>query len=341
MPSVAASTATRRIHNPASRTASMMAGARPEPHIPPSEAANAQLKLRACRCPCSMRPFPVRRTLGVKLGLAFAAVLAIMLSSLGLVLLKSAHAADAYERAVAWKSALEGANAQAAGTRQQQSSQALYVATGEVRYKREWQAGVEAAEAAGAAVEKLHDPKIAEISRTATEADRKHDESVNDKLFPAMERGDAAGAHAALLLADKYVRIPLQAQLKIGAYVSSRQKQDIAVAQAASASAKRFGLIAGLFATILAGLIAFTISRGIRRAAAEVLDRLSLLERDDATALQAALDAVAAGDLTQSVVADTPAIENPGEDELGDIGRATNGIRDRLHASVGAYNEMR
>src|SRR3954447_6096137 len=131
----------------------------------------------------TMPSFPVRRTLGVKLGLAFAAVLAIMLSSLGLVLLKSSQAADAYERAVAWKSAIEGANAQAAGTRQQQSSQALFVATGEARYKREWLGGVESAEAAGAAVEKLNDPHIAEISKTATEADREHDASVNDKLF--------------------------------------------------------------------------------------------------------------------------------------------------------------
>ena len=77
-----------------------------------------------------MSSLRLRRTLGVKLGLAFAAVLAIMLASLGMVLLKSSHAADAYERAIGWKAAVEGAANQAAGTRQQQSSQALYVATG-------------------------------------------------------------------------------------------------------------------------------------------------------------------------------------------------------------------
>src|SRR3954447_25151427 len=156
----------------------------------------------------TMPSFPVRRTLGVKLGLAFAAVLAIMLSSLGLVLLKSSQAADAYERAVAWKSAIEGANAQAAGTRRQQSAQALYVATGEARYKREWQAGGAAGEKTRVAVAALHHPAATRIAAGATEADREHDASVTGKLFPAMARGDAVAAHQALLLADRYVRIP-------------------------------------------------------------------------------------------------------------------------------------
>src|SRR4051812_48776968 len=187
----------------------------------------------------------LRRTLGVKLGLAFAAVLAIMLASLGMVLLKSSHAADAYERAIAWKTAVEGAAKQAAGTRQQQSSQALYVATGDKRYKAEWEQGVEIAETAGKSVEALHDPQVTKIAQTATAADEKHDETVNTKLFPAMARGDYAAAGEALKLADRYVRIPLKAQEKIGAYVSEQQREDIDAAKAASAASRRFGLLAG------------------------------------------------------------------------------------------------
>src|SRR3954447_4280300 len=187
----------------------------------------------------TMPSFPVRRTLGVKLGLAFAAVLAIMLSSLGLVLLKSSQAADAYERAVAWKSAIEGANAQAAGTRQQQASQALYVATGEARYKREWQVGVEAAEQAGAAVQALHDPVIGKLAAGASDADREHDASVHDQLFPAMQAGDHAAALSALAQADKYVRVPLAAQEHIGAYVQKRQNEDVATAKSAASAARR------------------------------------------------------------------------------------------------------
>ncbi len=140
----------------------------------------------------------LRRTLGLKLGLAFAAVLAIMLASLGMVRLKSSSASHAYERAIGWTAAVEGAANQAAGTRQQQAAQALYVATGDVRYKREWQQGVDKSEKAGAAVEALHDPQVTKIAQTATEADRKHDTSVNEKLFPAMAAGDYAAANEAL-----------------------------------------------------------------------------------------------------------------------------------------------
>src|SRR4051794_18354326 len=99
-----------------------------------------------------MRPLRLRRTLGVKLGLAFAGVLAVMLASLALVLVKSSEASHAYGRALAWKTAVKGAARQAAGTRQQQASQALYVATGEPRYKQEWEAGVAISDKASAAV---------------------------------------------------------------------------------------------------------------------------------------------------------------------------------------------
>src|SRR3954453_2352079 len=105
-----------------------------------------------------MRPLRPRRTLGFKLGVAFAAVLVTMLASLTLVLVKSQHAADAYERAIHWKAAVAGAAGQAAGTRQQQAAQALYVATGKPRYKREWQQGVATAEAHGKAVEAAAEP---------------------------------------------------------------------------------------------------------------------------------------------------------------------------------------
>src|SRR5687767_860237 len=114
-----------------------------------------------------MPSLSLRRTLGLKLGLAFAAVLAVLLGSLGLVLIKTSNAAEAYERAIAWKDAIAGASNQAAGTRQQQASQALYVATGEARFKTEWEEDVAIAERSGAAVEKLNDPTVTKIAQTA------------------------------------------------------------------------------------------------------------------------------------------------------------------------------
>jgi methyl-accepting chemotaxis protein len=288
-----------------------------------------------------MRTPPIRLTLGLKLGLAFAGVLLVMLCSLVMVLVQSGKASTAYRQAIHWNDAVSGSAAQAAGTRQQQAAQALYVATFEPRYKAEWQAGVEKAEAAAKSVEALHDPTVTRISRGATAADEHHDASVNKQLFPAVARGDHAAALQALALADKYVRVPLQAQEEIERYVSRRQATDVARAKTAAASAKRAGIIAGLLGTLLAIVITVLVSRGVRRAATGVLERLRSLEANDATELRRGLDAVAAGDLTRSVVADTPAIENPGSDEIGQIAVATNGIRERIVGSVDAYNTMR
>src|SRR5215470_3457517 len=136
-----------------------------------------------------MRP-PFRLTLGLKLGLAFAAVLGVMLISLAVVVVQSGKADAAYKKAIAWNDAVEGASQQAAGTRQQQSAQALYVATFQPRYKQEWLAGVDKSEAAAKAVEKLNDPTITKIARGATAADEHHDATVNKLLFPAVARGD-------------------------------------------------------------------------------------------------------------------------------------------------------
>src|SRR3954465_14443233 len=107
----------------------------------------------------------LRRPPGLNLGLAFAAVLAVMLGSLAVVLVKASAASHSYEEAVAWKAAVEGSAQQAAGTRQQQAAQALYVATGDIRYKREWEAGVAAAEKAGAARGAPQHPERGEISK--------------------------------------------------------------------------------------------------------------------------------------------------------------------------------
>ena len=100
------------------------------------------------------------------------------------------NAAEAYERAIAWKDAVAGASNQAAGTRQQQASQALFVATGEARYKREWEQGVAIAERSGAAVEKLNDPPITELA----DGDRGRPQARRVRHRPALP-GDGARRH--------------------------------------------------------------------------------------------------------------------------------------------------
>jgi methyl-accepting chemotaxis protein len=283
----------------------------------------------------------LRRTLGLKLALAFAGVLALMLGSLVLVVAQSGKADSGYRHASRWNQAVVGAAQQAAGVRGKQSSQALYEATSDPRYKTEWEASEKIADGNAKAVEALHDPTISKILSAAEAADHQYDATVNGVLFPAVARGKHAAAQQALVTADRLGRVQLTALANIEAYLSRRQAADVAAAKSASASGRRAGIIVGLLATLLAiALVAF-VSRSIRLSAARVLDRLRQLEEHDAKELRAGLDAIAAGDLTRTVAVDTPAIENPGADELGQIATATNGIRESLHASVESYNVMR
>src|SRR5689334_7753648 len=126
-----------------------------------------------------MRPIRFRRSLGLKLALAFAAVLAVMLGSLVLVRVETGRAEDAYRHALSWRGAIAGAAEQAAGTRQQQAAQALYVATFQPRYKREWEAGVAKSDGGATQVQALHDPTVGRISAGATAADHRHDDTVH------------------------------------------------------------------------------------------------------------------------------------------------------------------
>src|SRR4051812_20338335 len=128
-------------------------------------------------------PLSLPRTIRVKLALAFAGVLGVMLASLGLVRVETDRAEHAHSSALAWHTAIAGASEQAAGTRQQQAAQALYVATFNPRFKREWEAGVTVADAGGKQVQALHDPVIGKIAAGATAADHRHDDAVHNQLF--------------------------------------------------------------------------------------------------------------------------------------------------------------
>src|SRR3954454_18283927 len=114
-----------------------------------------------------MRPIRLRRSLGLKLSLAFAGVLAVMLGSLLLVRVETGRADDAYQHALSWRGAIAGAAQQAAGTRQQQAPQALYVPTFQKRYKAEWEAGVAMGDARDKKVQIFHDPTISRIAAGA------------------------------------------------------------------------------------------------------------------------------------------------------------------------------
>ncbi len=126
-----------------------------------------------------------------------------------------------------------------------------------------------------------------------------------------------------------------------GTPAGERRAEAVARARAASASQRTVGIVAGLLATLLAAGTGVLARRAIGRPMASVLACLAVIEQHDVPELHAALDAVAAGDLSRALTPLARRIENPGVDELGQIGRAVNSIRGGIHGSMSAYNALR
>ncbi len=97
--------------------------------------------------------------------------------------------------------------------------------------------------------------------------------------------------------------------------------------------------------TLLAAGVGFgflaVIARGMMRTLRDARDRLEMLRDHCTTDLKLALEAVANGDLTVGVTPVTPLITRLPNDELGDLARAINGLRDNTVGSVEAYEESR
>jgi methyl-accepting chemotaxis protein len=106
-------------------------------------------------------------------------------------------------------------------------------------------------------------------------------------------------------------------------------------------SGRTFVLVALILAVLLGVGLAFALSRSILRGVRDVLDRISSLRDVCITGLRDGIAAVAKGDLTVEVVPKTEPIERIGNDEIGDVARAVNEIREGTVTAIGAYNETR
>ena len=115
----------------------------------------------------------------------------------------------------------------------------------------------------------------------------------------------------------------------------SRDMQD------AYASSSLFLLGSIALAAVLGFGIAFLISRGIQRSVEDVLDRLRSLGANCVAGLRDGLGDLAHGDLTTPVVPTTQPIDRIAGDELGDVARTVNVIREDLVRTIEAYNETR
>jgi methyl-accepting chemotaxis protein len=106
-------------------------------------------------------------------------------------------------------------------------------------------------------------------------------------------------------------------------------------------SARRTLAILIVLSAIIGFAIAFLIARGIQRSVRDALDRLTSLSDHCVASLREGITSIARGDLTTEVVPATEPIERITNDELGDVARTVNSIREDLMTTIGAYNETR
>jgi methyl-accepting chemotaxis protein len=112
-------------------------------------------------------------------------------------------------------------------------------------------------------------------------------------------------------------------------------------AAAAVSSGKETIIIAAILATLAAIGLAFLVVRSVVRPLKVVVERLAMLRDVCITGLSDAIKAMATGDLTKTVEPQTPQIENPAGDEVGDVARAFNDIQSKMVESIAGYNTTR
>jgi methyl-accepting chemotaxis protein len=205
----------------------------------------------------------LRWTIGRKLAVAFSAVVLLFVAALGLALTMQSSANRSWEQLQHWQRGQDAIARSVTGARIQQSAQALYAATGDLRYRREWERGVAISDAGAKAAATLHDRTIEQIAASAKAADHLHDKNVNERLFPAVERGDGAATLAALRKVDRYVRGPIGASERISGYLTTQRAASVATAKSAARRARTVTIVATLLGALLAFGVALLITRSL------------------------------------------------------------------------------
>ena len=87
--------------------------------------------------------------------------------------------------------------------------------------------------------------------------------------------------------------------------------------------------------------VALGLLRGVRGSLRPVLRRARELQDEAISGLERGLTAMAAGDLTVEVTPDVAPLERLPKDDIGEVGRTVNSIRESTLASVAAYGNSR
>jgi methyl-accepting chemotaxis protein len=304
------------------------------------------MDVTASTTPLQRLAAPLQRlTISQKLGLGFGAVVFLMLCSLAF--------AGAGSTSLRLDSAVVGREIVP-------TMRSLGDASAAVRQHRVLE--LERARATDPAKQRQLDRELAAVQRRLS-ADLSRLLSADTTLTPTRRAGAAAAWQRYQRSADAFVAalgdgpgsadavldrqgsvayVGLIRDLAMWSDVLSKRGDAVAATASADATAVQTELVVALLAAVgVALLAAGLLSRSLHLRVGEVLACLSSLRDRCAARLDEGLRAFANGDLTREVVISTPPIPAPGADEIGDVARATNTIRDRFEAMIAAYNTSR
>jgi methyl-accepting chemotaxis protein len=153
---------------------------------------------------------------------------------------------------------------------------------------------------------------------------------------------DAGRTDAAAAAIDNPVWDDVKASMKAWQAAQIKAAGAFAATSADNAAAARRNILIGLVLALALGFVlAFVISGRIASRIAAVVERLATLRDRDTTDLRDGLDRFAAGDLTVTVEQTTEPLVDDAGDELGELARAVDAVRETTGASITSYNASR
>jgi methyl-accepting chemotaxis protein len=159
---------------------------------------------------------------------------------------------------------------------------------------------------------------------------------------PFVKLQDAGRSDAAAAAIDNPVWDDVKASMKAWQQAQVKAAAAFAAESADHASAAKRNIVIGLvLALVLAFALAWFISGRMAARIAAVVDRLGTLRDRDTTDLREGLDRFAAGDLTVTVDQTTEPLADDATDELGQLARAVDAVRETTAASIVSYNASR
>jgi methyl-accepting chemotaxis protein len=162
------------------------------------------------------------------------------------------------------------------------------------------------------------------------------------RVWAAVQRGDTATAsRLALGPASKaYVRL-VRGGVRYLQGADADAKAATGSFHAARSRSTTITLAAAAVAVVLAIGIALLLSRYLLGAITRLVGRLRSLDESDLSELTAGLEAIAAGDLTQTVTGATEPLAERSRDELGQLEATFNRMLGRVRAGIESYSTMR